>query len=399
MLTDTFLRNLKPEDRPKKYADGGGLFIYVSTSGSKLWRMAYRYNMKSKLLSFGEYPHVSLRDAREQRDEAKKLLAQDIDPGQHKKELRAARIAEEGNTFKAIALEWYETQTTAYTPAHRRRLIYNLEKYIFPSFGKKPITGIEAQDLLALAKPYESEKVRVAHRLVQICGKIFRYGIATGKLKHNIAGDLRGAIRSIPVKHHAGLTDPLEIGKLLLDLDNFTGFFQTHCALRLMPLLFVRATELRRAEWKEIDFEDKMWRIPAERMKMRSPHYVPLSEQSLEIFRNLHGATGGGKYVFPGTRGNGNVISPSTMLNALRFMGYRKDVMCIHGFRTLASTILNELGYNRDWIERQLAHQERNGVREAYNCAQYLPQRRIMMQEYADYLDELKAISMCPLQF
>lgn len=390
MLTDTFLRNVKPADRPKKYGDSGGLFIYVSVTGSRLWRMAYRFDGKSKLLSFGEYPTVSLKEARERRDEAKKLLARDIDPGQHKKELRAARIAEEANNFKAIALEWYETQTTQNTPAHRRRLIYNFEKYIFPALGKKPISTIEAQDLLALVKPFEGDAIRVAHRIVQMCGKVFRYAIATGRAKHNITADLRGALRSIPVKHHAGLTDPLEVGKLLLDLDNFTGFFQTHCALKLLPLLFVRATELRRAEWKEIDFEDRMWRIPAERMKMRSPHYVPLAEQSLAILRKLHAATGDGKYVFPGTRGNGNVISPSTMLNALRFMGYRKDVMCIHGFRTLASTILNELGYNRDWIERQLAHQERNSVRDAYNSAQYLPQRRTMMQEYADYLDTLR---------
>ena len=390
MLTDTFLRSLKPADKPKKYADGGGLFIYVSTTGSKLWRMAYRFNMKSKLLSFGEYPLVSLKEARDQRDEAKKLLAKDIDPGQHKKELRAARIAEEANTFRAVALEWYETQTTHNTPAHRRRLMFNLEKYLFPSLGRKAITSIEAQDLLAISKPLEVESTWISHRVVQICGKIFRYAIASGKLKHNITADLRGALRPIPTRHHAGLTDPLEVGKLLLDLDNFTGFFQTHCALRLLPLTFVRATELRRAEWKEIDFEDKLWRIPAERMKMRTPHYVPLSEQALAIFRSLHGVTGEGKYIFPGTRGNGNVISPSTMLNALRFMGYRRDVMCIHGFRTMASTLLNELGYNRDWIERQLAHQERNGVRDAYNCAQYLPQRRKMMQEYADYLDTLR---------
>lgn len=390
MLTDTFLRSLKPADRPKKYADGGGLFIYVSTTGSKLWRMAYRFNMKSKLLSFGEYPIVSLKEAREQRDAAKKLLAQDIDPSQHKKELRAARIAEEANSFKSVALEWYETQTSHNTPAHRRRVIYNLEKYLFPALGRKAISSLEASDLLAVAKPLESESARISHRVVQLCGKIFRYAIANSKTKHNITADLRGALRPITVRHHAGLTDPLGVGKLLLDLDNFTGFFQTHCALRLLPLVFVRATELRKAEWKEIDFEDKLWRIPAERMKMRSPHYVPLSEQALAIFHSLHGVTGDGKYIFPGTRGNGNVISPSTMLNALRFMGYRKDVMSIHGFRTMASTLLNELGYNRDWIERQLAHQERDGVRDAYNCAQYLPQRRKMMQEYADYLDTLR---------
>lgn len=224
MLTDTFLRSLKPADKPKKYADGGGLFIYVSTTGSKLWRMAYRFNMKSKLLSFGEYPIVSLREAREQRDAAKKLLAKDIDPSQHKKGLKAARIAEEANSFKAVALEWYETQTTHNTPAHRRRLIFNMEKYLFPTLGRKAISSIEAQDLLAIAKPLESESAWISHRVVQICGKIFRYAIASGKARHNITADLHGALRPIPTRHHAGLTDPLEVGKLLLDLDNFTGF-------------------------------------------------------------------------------------------------------------------------------------------------------------------------------
>ena len=203
MLTDTFLRNLKPAERPKKYADGGGLFIYVSTTGSKLWRMAYRFNLKSKLLSFGEYPIVSLKEAREQRDEAKKLLARDIDPGQHKKELRAARIAEEANNFKSVALEWYETQTIHNTPAHRRRVIYNLEKYLFPVLGKKSISSIEAQDLLAVTKPLEVESTWVSHRVVQLCGKIFRYAIASGKARHNITADLRGALRPIPTRHHS----------------------------------------------------------------------------------------------------------------------------------------------------------------------------------------------------
>lgn len=280
MLTDTFLRSLKPADKPKKYADGGGLFIYVSTTGSKLWRMAYRFNMKSKLLSFGEYPLVSLKEAREQRDEAKKLLAKDIDPGQHKKELRAPASPRKPIHSRRSPLNGMRQQTTHNTPAHRRRLMFNLEKYLFPSLGRKAITSIEAQDLLAISKPLEAESTWISHRVVQICGKIFRYAIASGKLKHNITADLRGALRPIPTRHHAGLTDPLEVGKLLLDLDNFTGFFQTHCALRLLPLTFVRATELRRAEWKEIDFEDKLWRIPAERMKMRTPHYVPLSEQA-----------------------------------------------------------------------------------------------------------------------
>lgn len=390
MLTDVFLRQLKAADKPKKYADCFGLFIYVTTAGKKYWRMAYRFNKKAKLLSFGEYPLVSLREAREKRDAARKLLYDNIDPSEVKKERKAAKTADTANSFKTIAGEWLENQTQHNTQAHRTRLLFNLENYIFPKIGDMPIADLEPRHLLAMAKPLEKQSTWISHRVIQICGKVFRYAVAMGKAKHNITLDLRGTLRPIPRRHHASITNPLEVGKLLIDLDEMRGAFPTQCAMRLLPLLFVRATELREAAWKEIDFDDKLWRIPAERMKMRSPHYVPLSQQAIDILRSIQPLSGKGKYIFPNIRGEDSPISKSTLLNALRFMGYRKDVMTIHGFRSMASTLLNELGYNSDWIERQLAHQERNGVREAYNCAQYLPQRRTMMQEYADYLDTLK---------
>ena len=391
MLNDTCIRSIKPAEKPKKYADGGGLFLYVPPTGNKYWRMGYRFNKKNKLLSFGEYPTVSLKMARDRRDAAKKLLTEGIDPSQHKKAVQAAKIAEEANAFENIAREWHETRTLDNTPADRRRKLYTLEKYLFPSLGKMSITKIDAPDLLAIVKPMEmKESVELAHRVLQYCGMIFRYAIATGKIKHNIVADLRGAIRPKRPVHRASITDAGEIGRLLLELDAYEGQFQVRCALRLIPLFFVRASELRYAEWAEFDFEDRLWRIRAERMKMRLPHVVPLAKQAVSILSGLREYTGNGKFLFPNSKTNGKVIAPATMLHALRCMGYRKKELCVHGFRSMASTLLNELGYNRDWIERQLAHQEKDSVRAAYNYAQYLQERRRMMNEWADYLDGLR---------
>lgn len=390
MLNDTLIRSLKAADKPKKYTDGGGLFLYVPLTGNKLWRMAYRFDKKSKLLSFGEYPAVSLKMARDRRDAAKKLLAEGIDPSQHKKAVRAAKIAEEASAFESIAREWHETRTVDNSPPDRRRKLYTLEKYLFPVLGKMSIAKIEAPDILAIVKPLETESVELAHRVLQYCGMVFRYAIATGRAKHNIVADMRGAIRPKRPVHRASLTEAKALGPLLLDLDEYDGQFHVRCALRLMPLVFVRASELRYAEWTEFDFEDRLWRIPASRMKMRLPHIVPLAKQTIHILTGLQEYTGAGRFVFPSVRTSGKPIAPATMLHALRCMGYRKQEVCVHGFRSTASTMLNELGYNRDWIERQLAHKERDTARDAYNYAQYLPQRRRMMDEWADYLDELR---------
>ena len=390
MLNDTFIRSLKPTDKPKKYADGGGLFLYVPLTGSKLWRMAYRYDKKNKLLSFGEYPAVSLKMARDRREAAKRLLAEGIDPSQHKKAVQASKIAEEANAFEHIAREWHDTLTLGNSLADRRRKLYTLEKYLFPALGKISISKIEASDLLAVAKPLEMESVELAHRVLQYCGMVFRYAIATGKAKHNIVADLRGAIRPKRPVHRASITDSRAFGALLLELDAYEGQYHVRCALQLMPLFFVRASELRYAEWSEFDFDERLWRIPAERMKMRLPHIVPLAKQAIQILTGLREFTGRGRLVFPSVRTSGKPIAPATMLHALRCMGYRKQQLCVHGFRSTASTLLNELGYNRDWIERQLAHIEKDTVRAAYNYAQYLPQRRKMMDEWAEYLDALR---------
>lgn len=391
MLNDTLIKSLKPEDKPKKHFDGGGLFLYIPASGSKLWRMAYRFNKKSKLLSFGEYPLVSLKAARERRDEAKRLLAQGIDPSLRKKELRVAKLAEEANSFQKIALEWHENNTLNFTAKHRGHIIFRLNTYLFPAFGKRAVNRIEPQDILAVVRPIEQKgHLETAHRLVQLCGQIFRYAIATGKARHNIAADLRGALRPRATRHRATITDVRKIGPLLLAIDGYNGYFPINCALRLAPLVFVRPTELRAAEWAEFDLEAREWRIAAHRMKMRQQHIVPLADQAVRILEELRPCTGDGKYLFPSVRTDERPISDATMLAALRRMGYEKHELCTHGFRSMASTLLNELGYNRDWIERQLAHCDHDGVRAAYNYAQYLPERRKMMEEWANYLDSLR---------
>ena len=390
-LNDTYIRSLKPDLKPRKYFDGGGLFLFIPTSGSKLWRMAYRFNGKSKLLSFGEYPTISLRDARARREEAKQLIAKDIDPSEHKREVRQAKIDAERNSFENIAREWHETRMAEFSEKHQGTVMYRLETYIFPAIGKVGITKLETQDIMAVVKLLEQKgNYETSRRLLQIISQVFRYAVITGKAKHNIAADMRGALRPRKVTHRAALVEPEKVGQLLRDIDDYEGYFPLVCALKLAPLVFTRPTELRAAQWKEFDLEAAEWRIPAERMKMRQQHIVPLSEQALAVLRDLYAFTGGGKYLFPSTRTETRPIADATMLNALRRMGYQKHEMSVHGFRSIASTLLNELGFNRDWIERQLAHGERDEVRAAYNYAEYLPERRKMMQAWADYLTDLR---------
>ena len=390
-LTDTHIRGLKAEAKAKKYFDGGGLFLFVPTNGSKLWRMAYRFGGKSKLLSFGEYPTVSLKDARERREEAKKLLAQGEDPAEHKRQLKQEKIASQDNSFKNVALEWNATHNAVFSEKYRQGITYRLEKYIFPSIGRVNIAKLEAPDILAIVKPIDDKgHAETARRLLQIIGCVFRYGIVTGRAKHNVAADLRGALATRKIVHRASLIEPEKVGQLLVDIENYQGYYPLVCALKIAPHVFTRPTELRRAEWDEIDFEAQEWRIPAERMKMRRQHIVPLSEYVLDVLEGLHAVSGKGKFLFPSIRSDADTISDVTMLNALRRMGYQKHEMSVHGFRSIASTLLNELGYNRDWIERQLAHGESDGVRAAYNYAEYLPERRKMMQEWSEYLLSLK---------
>ena len=390
-LTDTRIRTLKYTGKPAKYADGGGLHLYVSSSGKKLWRMTYYYEKKEKVLSFGEYPVISLENARAKRLDTKQLLAQGIDPGAQKKAIKEAQRSEVNDTFQTIAKEWHETRTSDFTEKHRGTVMYRMEKYIFPFIGGEHIARMEAPDILAVVKPLEHKgQNETARRILQIISQVYRYAVITGRAKRNPATDLHGALRPRTVVHRAAITEPTKVAQLLRNCDSYEGYFPIVCALRLAPLVFVRPTELRAAEWSEFNFESKEWRIPAQRMKMKQMHIVPLAKEAMAILEELHAYSGSGKYLFPSIRTETRPLSDATLLNALRRMGYAKDEMCTHGFRSIASTLLNELGYNRDWIERQLAHGERNDVRAAYNYAEYLPERRRMMEEWADYLTNLK---------
>ena len=390
-LTETQIRNLKPESSPKKHFDGEGLFLYVTPAGSKLWRMAYRFEGKAKLLSFGKYPIVSLRDARARRDEAKSQLDKGVDPSAVKKQQKREREAVARDTFENFAREWHKVRTAAYSADYAKAILYRLETYVFPAIGRTPVTRLAPMDILAVVKPLDDKgHHETASRVLQIIGQIFRYAVILGKGRQNPVTDLRGALKPHKVVHRASVTSPPKVGQLLRDIDRYEGYFPLVCALKLAPMVFTRPSELRAAEWKEFDLTKGEWRIPAERMKMRETHIVPLSRQALTVLEELRLYSSDGKYLFPSIRTSVRPISDATMLNALRRMGYEKHEMSVHGFRSLASTLLNESGYNADWIERQLAHSERNGVRAAYNYAEYLPERRRMMQEWADYLDELK---------
>jgi integrase len=390
-LTDTAIKNAKPQESQRKLFDGGGLFLLVAPTGGKWWRLKYRFGSKEKLLSLGTYPTVSLKDARERRDEAKKLLANGVDPGMHRQVVKASTLSAQNNTFEVVAREWYAKHSPALVESHSKKILSRLEKQLFPFLGAHPIQEVEAPHLLAAVSHAEKRgAVETAHRLVQLCGQIFRYAIITGRAKHDISADLRGALQTATVQHRAAITNTKKIGMLLRGIDGYEGYFPLTCALRLAPLIFLRPGELRKGEWAEISFEAAEWRIPPEKMKMRQTHIVPLSRQALAVLEELRPITGQGTYLFPSIRSGSRPITDEALLAALRGMGFTKEEMSVHGFRGMASTLLNERGYNRDWIERQLAHGERNGVRAAYNYAEYLPERRRMMQEFADYLSELK---------
>jgi len=390
-LTDTFLRGIKTSGKAQKHPDGAGLYLFVSPTGGKLWRMDYRFDGKRKTLSFGGYPAVSLKDARQRRDTAKEQLAKGIDPCAHKQAAKAAVRAEETNSFEIVAREWHGKYKEKWAQSHGDKIIARLENDIFPLIGGKPINAITAPELLDALRRIEARgAIETAHRALQNCGQIFRYAIATGRAERDTAADLRGAIPPATATNLASITEPKAIGALLRDLDAYTGNVIVRAALRMAPYVFVRPGELRRAEWAEFDFDKAEWRIPASKMKMRQVHIVPLARQVMNILEDLRQYTGGGRFLFPSMRANTAPISDVTLLAALRRLGYDKETMTVHGFRSTASTLLNEQGYNRDAIERQLAHGERNSVRAAYNYAEYLPERRRMMKEWANFLDGLR---------
>lgn len=388
-LTDTAVRQAKPAEKAYKLADGKGLYLFINQAG-KYWRFDYRFQGKRKTLALGVYPDVTLAAAREAHLAARRHLTNGIDPCTYKKEVKAAQVAQAENAFECIAREWHLKNKPTWVDNYAEKIIKRLEQNVFPWIGNKSITSIEAPELLTTIQRIEKRgALETAHRTMQNCGQIFRYAIATGRAKYNPANDLLGALAPIKRTSYATMTDPRQIAELLKVINGYQGGFVTQCALRLAPMLFVRPGELRSAEWTEIDFEKAEWRIPGQRMKMREQHIVPLARQALEIFREIHYLTGNSKYVFPSVRSLSRPMSENTINGALRRLGYDKDTITGHGFRHMASTLLNEHGWNRDAIERQLAHAERNKVRAVYNFAEYLPERRKMMQWWADYLEEL----------
>jgi integrase len=389
-LSDAKVRNAKPRIKSYKIADGEGLFLVIMPSGSKYWRLKYFFAGKEKLLALGVYPEISLADARERRAQARKVLAAGNDPGEAKKEAKRLVILKSDNSFEAVAREWLEKRKHEWTPSTARTILFRLETYILPKLGPRPIADITAPEILAVLRVVEARGALVlAGRLKQYCGQIFMYAIATSRAERNPVPDLRGALKT-PVTKHYSFLNASELPQYLKKLEAYDGSLETRQALRLLLLTFVRTKELRGAQWQEIDWEKAEWRIPAERMKMRELHIVPLSRQALAVLRELEKHTGNRQHVFPNQHSPATFMSENTMLYALYRMGYHSRTTG-HGFRSTASTILNEHDFRADVIERQLAHGERNTVRAAYNHAQYLPERRKMMQWWADYLDEVAA--------
>ncbi|MBF0418063.1 MAG: tyrosine-type recombinase/integrase, partial [Magnetococcales bacterium] len=390
-LTELAIKQLKPSEKPKKVSDGGGLYLHITTAGSKLWRVAYRFESKQKVLSIGSFPNVSLKDARRARESAKALLDQGIDPGEERKKRKEVVVCEEVATFEKVARQWIAKMTPSWSASRAIDITKSLEKNVFPWLGQSDIKKISASDILRVLEGIEQRGVvYTAHRARQIIGQIYRFAMACGFTEADPSVAMRGALTPFREKHRASIVDPEKIAILLRVIDGYQGSFVTKCALRLAPLLFVRPGELRHAEWSEINLHAAEWRIPAGKMKMRDPHFVPLARQAVMILNELRQITGNCKYVFPGARSLLRPMSENTVLAALRRLGYEKNEMTGHGFRSMASTRLNEMGWPPDVIERQLAHVERNAVRAAYNRAEYLPERRKMMQAWADYLDSLK---------
>jgi integrase len=389
-LSDRAIRNLSAKNRPYKKGDTGGLFMLVTPAGGRWWRLKYRFGGKAKLLSLGTFPEVSLAVARERRDAARRLLAQGVDPSaQRKAEKREAELRD-ANSFSAVALEWHGKQAKKWTARHADDVKRRLESNLFPDLGERPVAEITAPELLAAARKVESRGAHdLAHRMVGVAGQVFRYAVATGRCERDPSGDLRGALTPHKARNQAAIK-PEELPALLRAIDGYPaiGDKQTALALRLLCLTFVRTVELIGAEWSEfrdLEGDAPTWEVPAERMKMKAPHVVPLSRQAVAILKELRAIGAGSRYVLPG-RNPDKPISNNTLLFALYRLGY-KGKMTGHGFRAVASSALNEAGYRPDVIERQLAHKEPNKVRSAYNRAEYLPERRAMMQQWADMVD------------
>lgn len=384
------VRQCKPKDRPYKLFDERGLFLLINPSSSKIWRFKFRYGGKEQQISFGHYPDVSLAQAREARAEARRELSTGINPSRSRQARRQSEYGEK-STFEMVGREWLAAMLPVWADSHYCKVERRLEREIFPVLGNMAIGDVGPRDLLApLQKIAKTGKRETARRVKQICGQVLRYAVATGRAERDVTVDLKGALPPPVRRHHPTITNPEEIGGLLQAIDGYLGSRVVKLALQLAPLVFVRPGELRGAEWGEISLDRTEWRISANRMKIRREHIVPLSRQAQRIIRELHQHSQKSKYLFPSIRSVQRKMSENTMNGALRRLGYTSDEMTTHGFRSMASTLLNEAGWNRDAIERQLAHAERDEIRAAYNYAEHLPVRHEMMQVWADYLDTLR---------
>jgi integrase len=389
-LSDVKIRVERASDKPRKVFDGDGLFLLISPGGSKLWRFKYRIDGREKLLSFGSYPEVSLKQARDRLADARRAVAAKIDPSLQRK---AERLSQ-AHTFAAVAREWLELQKPKLAAVSHKKASWLLEDLLFPAIGSSQIKSVGAPELLAALRKIEARgRHETAHRARQTAGSVFRYAIVTGRADRDISADLRGALAPVVTTNRAVVTQPARVGELLRAIDCYAGQPATRVALHLAALVFVRPGELRGAVWEEFEIEgpEPVWRIPGERMKMGLEHLVPLAPQVLSLLDELRPIVGEKGLLFPSLRSGARPISENTLNAALRRMGYAKDEMTAHGFRAIASTMLNELGCSPDLIELQLAHTERDKVRGAYNRAQRLAERHHMMRQWAEYLDSLKA--------
>ncbi len=395
-LTELAIKASKPADKPYKVSDERGLFLLVNPNGSKYWRVKYRFLGKEKLLALGVYPEVSLKQARERRDDARRLLANGVDPGFHKQATKMAMVANAANSFEAVAREWWAKKSVGWSASYSNKVIRLFERDVFPWVGARPIADITAPEMLAVVRRIEARGViETAHLALRVSGQAFRYAVVTGRAERSPVGDLRGALPPVKVSHFAAITEPEKVGELLRAIDAFSGTFVVLCALKLAPLFFVRPGELRHARWRDFDLERGEWRYLV--TKTQTQHLVPLATQAIGILRELYALTGRGDFVFPG-RDRANPMSGATINAALRRMGYNTQTdITGHGFRAMARTILaEELHVKPEVIEHQLAHRVPDNLGTAYNRTKFLKERRVMMQEWANYLDNLKENVISP---
>jgi integrase len=392
-LTDKQAKQAKAKDKAYRLSDERGMYLEITTTGRKYWRLKYRYGGKEKRLAIGVYPEITLKKARELRNDARLLLKDGIDPSAQKRIKKITQHDNSTNSFELVALEWLAKEKSQWSESHTKRVTRSLEKDLFPYIGKQPIADITPPELLMALRRVESRgAIETAHRVKQVAGQVFRYGVATGRCERDPSADLKGALANPVTKHLAAITDPKQVGQLLVTIDHFQGTATVKAALLISPMLLSRPGEIRHMEWTEINWDEQQWEIPAAKMKMKAAHIVPLSRQATDILTEQQRLSGSGKYVFPNPRGASRPLSENGVRTALRTLGYDNETMTPHGFRAMGRTLLDEvLGYRIEWIECQLAHAVKDANGRAYNRTTYLKQRSEMMQKWADYLDILKA--------